>query len=310
MPKKKTEVEVPIEEKAEGSADLYPVPHSEGASPNHMTLTNKAETAMAVNDFDGETGLEDMDSSDLIIPRTSIGQEKTEDIDPEEIGRYRNSVSGEAVENISIVPLLYKKGRTLMPEYEPGVKSRPLCKSSDCVTPDSMDYDEYEQKSDNCKDCSYSKWGRKASGKPNPPECAEQHNFVMFDLDPDNFGPMTMVFRVTSAPAAKKILSGLATRTKAMHCPMWHLSFKLGITSKEGVYLPTVVGPFPLRATPELEEMGMDTEYLKQTMTDARREMENARHDFELGAAGAETGEGGGGDGNGGNGGVDDGTPF
>lgn len=126
------------------------------------------------------SGLGDFDQEeDGIVPWISIGQEKTVGIETDEIGKFRSSVEEEVFEELKNLSLItVKKTRCLMPEeFDPD--NKPLCRSTNYVTP--MEGGDLEPMSESCKNCEYAKWGRKQSGKPKPPRCSESFNLLFIN---------------------------------------------------------------------------------------------------------------------------------
>lgn len=197
------------------------------------------------DEYTGDTGLEDIGAEDLIIPRVSIGQEKTPNINSEEIGKYRNNVTGTAVESMDVISILFKKTRLMMPEdYDPD--NKPMCGSVDFTTPSGVFLQTagFDVPCEDCTKCPYAKWTKKSNGKPKPPRCNEIWNFLTLDKSFDIFWQS---YKSTALKGVRKYVSALSMQMKIQKVGrMWAFSTHQSIvesSSNEGIYIPSFGKP-------------------------------------------------------------------
>ena len=139
-------------------------------------------------------GLEDVDRSDLILPRVRVIQPTSKlEGNP---GQLHYNLTGEAVDAIHAVLLKMTKSRVCWDKDNLGAD--PLCASDDAKTPRSQYADIY---SDACASCPMAQWSDDA-----PPACRLVYNFLAADLDHDD-AIFVIGLGATSAKHAKKIVS-------------------------------------------------------------------------------------------------------
>jgi len=217
--------------------------------------------------YTGDSGLEEIGQEDLVIPRVSIGQEKTPNILPEEIGTFRNNVSGETKKVISGIAILLKKTRLMMPEdFDSANKT--MCVSVDFVVPD----DSFLQTpgfdkpgGDKCATCEYAKSTKKSNGKPKPPRCNEVWNFLTLD---DNFDIFWQSFKSSALSGVRKYVSALSMQMKIKKANrMWAFSTEQKIVETKpgsGIYVPSFGKP-ELLSQEMLESADLVREEMKNT---------------------------------------------
>lgn len=230
-------------------------------------VSEYSKGAMHELEYHGESGLEDIVQDDLVIPRVSIGQEKTPDIPKEEIGLYRNNVSGEAFAEMSVIAILLKKTRLMMPEdYDPD--NKPMCGSVDFVVPhDSfLQTPGFDQPGcDKCESCEYARWTKKSNGKPKPPRCNEVWNFLTLD---ENFDIFWQSFKSSALSGVRKYVSALSMQMKIKKSNrMWAFITPQRVTETKpdsGIFVPSFGKP-ELLDTDMLEAADLIREEMKDT---------------------------------------------
>lgn len=137
------------------------------------------------------TGLEDVDASDVRIPRLNIDHKKAVFVD---------NLSNQEYPKLDCILLGLVKQR-IMWHHEVGTDEKPLCKSPNFQVGfpiasgqahlfpwDKSDFNENDYKSDEglttlpCEKCNFREWGTHADGKK--PACAEQHTYPLL-FNPD-----------------------------------------------------------------------------------------------------------------------------
>jgi len=93
-------------------------------------------------------------------------------------GKYRDSVTGEHFDKITVVPLDIRKSRVLFP---PGndFTQKPLCRSNDGVVP--SPFAQFPQ-ARTCASCPKGQW-RKEGGRNIKPECRDNLNLLVIDKE-------------------------------------------------------------------------------------------------------------------------------
>jgi hypothetical protein len=184
-----------------------------------------------------ETGLEAMDQGDLIIPRLSITQPTSPDVEPENKGKLFNNLTSDYFDTMNCVLIRLTKSRILFPvPYD--VDNEPLCRSHDFLSP-ANDIPDATPMCDTCQltpdtdprkgihDCDYANWSAGPKGKNMPPRCNEVWDMLICDLD--SYMPMLFSVKSTSLTNAKKICSAINMIAKAKNIPMWHMRFLLAV---------------------------------------------------------------------------------
>ena len=152
-------------------------------------------------------GLEEVDRSDLILPRVRVIQPTSKlEGNP---GQLHYNLTGEAVDAIHAVLLKMTKSRVCWDKDNLGAD--PLCASDDAKTPRSQYADIY---SDACASCPMAQWGVE-SDPSTPPACRLVFNFLAADLDHDD-AIFVIGLGATSVKHAKKILSVFTLKRKPL----------------------------------------------------------------------------------------------
>lgn len=195
---------------------------------------------------DGAMGLEDVDASDLAMPRINIDHDKAV---------FVNSLTKQEYPSLTVVMLGLVKQRVMWPEkLEDGDK--PRCKSPDNThgfprigesIPNSKKFpfaisnfqpeqaqpvelpagDEYPDgwKSNGypvlpCDSCKFSKWGRDEDGKNTPPPCSEQHTYPLLymagNADDPEWTPAIFTVQRSAISNSRKFINGFAQARKPM----------------------------------------------------------------------------------------------
>lgn len=183
-------------------------------------------TVQNVGDF--ETGLEDFDMEDAVIPRLSIVHRE---------GQFKDSLSNEQFDSVKVIILGLVKQRILWhPTVDDG--DRPMCRSSDhnLGFPNMSDdqpkekrfpweksgFDKADYPADDdglialpCSGCQLKEWGSHPDGKR--PFCSEQFTLpVLYDpREDDSWVPAIMTFQKTGLKPLKSYLTSFARSKNA-----------------------------------------------------------------------------------------------
>lgn len=183
-------------------------------------------TVQNVGDF--ETGLEDFDMEDAVIPRLSIVHTE---------GEFKDSLSNEQFQTVKVIILGLVKQRVLWhPTVDDG--DWPMCRSANHETgiPNLSDdqpkekrfpwkdsgFDQADYPADEdglvrlpCNGCQLKEWGSHPDGKR--PYCAEQFTLpVLYDpREDDNWVPAIMTFQKTGLKPLKSYLTSFARSRNA-----------------------------------------------------------------------------------------------
>jgi hypothetical protein len=198
-----------------------------------------------------ESGLEALDRGDVIIPRLTITQPTTPDIDAVNVGKFSVNITGDFYESMHLVCLKLSKGRILWPK-DYSKDNDPLCKSNDFLTPVLI-----EGQSPMCHtcavtpgtkddhECKYANWGVDKKGKVIAPLCMEVWNMLVFDLE--TYMPMFLSLKSTSIKPLKKLFSAISILGNAKKIPLWGWSFgaslKMENYEKGKAYVPVFTSP-------------------------------------------------------------------
>lgn len=213
-----------------------------------MTVETVGDGGVAAYDpsVDGAMGLEDVDASDLSMPRININHDEA---------RFVNSLTKMEYPSLTVIMLGLIKQRVMWPEkLETGDK--PRCKSPDNVhgfprigdsIPNTKKFpwgasnfeisqaqpvevppsDEYPEgwKSNGypvlpCQSCRFAKWGRDEDGKNTPPPCSEQHTYPLLymagDADDPEWTPAIFTVQRSAISNSRKFINGFAQARKPM----------------------------------------------------------------------------------------------
>lgn len=226
---------------------------------NTAVATTENNTAMAAHQEPFDNGLGELDAGDLIIPRLSITQPTTPDIDSANVGKFAINVTGDFLENMRVAMVKLTKSRILFPEkYKRD--NDPLCRSHDFKFP-ANDIPGAEPMADSCQlipgdkkkhVCPYANWGADNT----PPRCQETWNLLIVDID--SYMPMWFSVKSTGLKPLRKIVSAVNMICTAKRLPMWALGFDMGmekITNDSGTfYVPKFSSPTAL-AVDDFENM-------------------------------------------------------
>lgn len=168
--------------------------------------------ASANPDLEGlDTGLEDFETTDMVMPRLSIDHSDAVFVD---------NLTGERHEKMNVVMLGLIKQRIL---WDDEVKEgdKPLCKSynfkeghpNEATFPWQAAGFDKEDAGDGtlpCEACALKEWG--SHPKRDTPWCSEQHTFaVLQDIGENNFAaPAIISFQRSAIKASKSYLTGFA----------------------------------------------------------------------------------------------------
>jgi len=225
------------------------------AAPGTEVATTNQNTAMTEYQGPIETGLEEMDAGDLIIPRLTITQPTTPDIDAANQGKFCVNITGDFTDKMTVAMIKLNKSRILFPEkYKRD--NDPLCRSHDFRTPAS-DIPNATPMCDSCgtlplapgekkakHKCPYANWTSDEKGKPVPPRCQEVWNSLIVDLE--SYMPMFFSLKSTALKPFRKIVSAISMISQAKKIPMWSMSFDMSlektVNDSGTFYVPSFAG--------------------------------------------------------------------
>lgn len=233
-----------------------------------MTVEATTKTAVAtttqnnIADYQEpfDNGLGELDAGDLIIPRLSITQPTTPDIDAAQVGKFCVNITGDYHDAMRVAIIKLSKSRVLFPEkYKRD--NDPLCRSHDFKVP-ANDIKDAAPMAASCglipgekkkHVCEYANWGADNT----PPRCQEVWNLLIVDLE--SYMPMWFSVKSTGLKPLRKIVSAIAMISAAKRIPMWRMGFDMAIymdTNDSGkFYLPVFSG---LSALEEADAINMD----------------------------------------------------
>jgi hypothetical protein len=193
-------------------------------------VATTAGTALATIQEPFETGLESLDAGDLIIPRLTITQPTTPDIDTANVGKLCINVSGDFLDKMRVSLIKLTKSRILFPEKFKR-DNEPLCRSHNFLVP-ANDIKDATPMCDTCglvpgdtkkHVCPYANWGSDNT----PPRCQEVWNLLIVDID--TYMPMFFSVKSTALKPLRKIVSAIQMVSMAKKIPMWGLQFEMTI---------------------------------------------------------------------------------
>ena len=175
------------------------------------------------------------DTSDVFIPNLRLAQGLTAEVQSGDAKPGEWLVTGfEPVDEVTIVPMLFGKGRELR---DPDDRSL-LCRSQDSIigvgNPGGV-----------CADCPLGKWTEKRDGTRVPPECNFMYRYVVYSQDHESLA--TLTFQKTALRAGKVLNTAVAK------AGLGNVAVVLKAEGKKGpkgtFYSPAVV---PIKAEKEL----------------------------------------------------------
>lgn len=222
-------------------------------------VATKEETAVAVNQEPFETGLEELDTSDLIIPRLNITQPTTPDIEDDQRGKFAVNVTGDYHDTMRVALIKLSKSRILFPEKY-NRDNEPLCRSYNFKTPDEKIESPMaehcglipgEKKKHLCE---YANWGVDGSA----PRCQETWDLLIVDLD--SYIPMWFSLKSTALKPLRKIVSAISMMSNAKKVPMWRFGFDMSlekVTNSSGTFYVPVFSGLKAIDTSDAENMDL-----------------------------------------------------
>lgn len=192
------------------------------------------------SDFEFETGLEDFDMEDAVIPRLTIVHKE---------GQFKDSLSNEQFDKINIIILGLVKQRVLWhTTVDDG--DWPMCRSTNHDTGfpnvsddqpkekrfpwDKSKFDKADYPPDDegnirlpCKGCALKEWGSHPDGKR--PYCSEQFTLpVLYDPREDgNWVPAIITFQKTALKPLKSYLTSFARSRNAAFMAVTEVSLNI-----------------------------------------------------------------------------------
>jgi hypothetical protein len=210
-------------------------------------VTVASQNAVATYQEPFDNGLGELDAGDLIIPRLTITQPTTPDIQTDQVGKFCINVTGDYQDTMRVSMVKLTKSRILFPEkYKRD--NDPLCRSHDFKVP-ANDIDGAKPMSHTCElvpgdnkkhVCAYANWGADNA----PPRCQETWNLLIVDIN--TYMPMWFSVKSTALKPLRKIVSAVSMICQAKRLPMWSLGFDMVIekvTNDSGTfYVPQFSG--------------------------------------------------------------------
>lgn len=175
-------------------------------------------------------GFEEIDKNDIVLPRRTIVQPLSAD---GTAGNFRDSLSGEEFKEMKVVAFGVSKTMLLFPKpYTRG--SDPLCKSSNCKTPDPAFTSPpspvcLRRGGDGRMEpvCPRARFGDNNEA----PDCAMYYNWLMMDV---STGSTFMIsFHGMGIKECKKLITALSERAHVHRLPMFAFSFKLSLREEK-----------------------------------------------------------------------------
>lgn len=165
-----------------------------------MSNVEKYEGSNGISKVNNVKGMENVDEADIPRPRVKLNQSNSPLVvdNLAKPGDYSNSVSNEVYgSNVTFQPIMYAKTR---------VKWLDIDESGwDCRSDDGKTGDKYG----NCRQCGYSKWGKKDNGDAMPPACNLVHNFlsIIWKDGEERPDPAIIPFMRTSAKQGVQLIN-------------------------------------------------------------------------------------------------------
>lgn len=227
-------------------------------------VATREENAVATNDPVVETGLEELDPSDLVIPRLSITQPTSPDVEEENKGKFSVNVTMDYLDTMHVALIKLSKSRILFPaKYNRD--NEPLCRSFDFKFPaDTIESPMAEhcgllpgEKKKHL--CEYANWGADGSA----PRCMETWDLLIVDLD--TYMPMWFSLKSTALKPLRKIISAISMIAKAKKVPMWRLGFSMSlekVVNQSGTFFVPVFSGLAQLEAADAENMDLIREQL------------------------------------------------
>jgi len=187
------------------------VPHENGEVPAYM------------QDVEGDTGLDNIEQSELGVPRIDLLQAMSDAVEAGEgkPGQFRLNVTGQLFDEMDIMVVLVTKGKVNFVDREV------FCRSFDGVNSDPQVSTQVQEL---CEDCPALQWGENNE----PPACSETYNaFMVIVTEGDYYGtPFWFTAKRTSLkPFRAQVLQPLKFRKPGLACAF---KFHLKAVTKQG----------------------------------------------------------------------------
>lgn len=203
-------------------------------------LAVKQDQAIAVPDYllpkegEGSRGRENVDKSDLVLPRLKLLQPLSPEAQDEdknaEAGHLFNTLTQQDFgSSIIFIPIVHFKSRIYWRDRDDDSGERIICSASDGLHPKSQEF------ADLCTSCKKQVWNNQAKDpKDKAPKCTMLYNFAI--LIEGEASPIALSMERSKIKVAKKLLS-LITCTGNLD--MFAKKYKLGVTkekNKKGIW--------------------------------------------------------------------------
>lgn len=204
--------------KAKDPADNPPVPLTAAqqvVNPDDAMVPGQTPPAADP----GPKGLEEVDRTDMVIPRFSIVQPMSDGSETS-MGMIRDAISGEDFEGLEGVVLLkVRKGRIYFAKDDDDAEGL-ICASDDRVFPAKRIESPV---STSCAGCPSSEWVT-VNGRRKPPACGEDYTFL---LTHDGM-PYFMSFKSAAIKDVKKLLTQLTLKCRKERLDSFAFQFDVG----------------------------------------------------------------------------------
>jgi uncharacterized short protein YbdD (DUF466 family) len=201
-----------------------------------------------------------------------IVQGMTRDAGTARPGQLLDKRSGAAYDEITLVPLAVRKKRTLFPQGEENIGSKPLCRSNDGKKP--VDGLDIPPPASTCARCPKAQWSNNK-----PPECKEKYSFLT--ITKDDGRPRYIEFGGTSFVPAREMLTSVfediqANARKGLNLSLYDYYFTVSLKKhpkRPSVYVANFSG---LARVPE---PGMFAADYDKYVTQARQAYADAEYE-------------------------------
>lgn len=220
-----------------------------------MTVDTTGGGAVAAYDAEDSIGLEDLDASDVALPRLNIVHKE---------GVFKSNLSGDVYDTLDVILLGMIRQRIMWhPEVDDG--DRPMCKSPDfthgfpntseqqpadkrfpwaesnfdpsmalpVVEGSTKEHPEGFNSNGHavlpCASCVFNQWGRSPGGKSTPPPCSEQFTFPLLYTPDDGASWLAAILTLqrTGIKPAKQYMSSFVQSKTPLFSTITRLSLTL-----------------------------------------------------------------------------------
>jgi hypothetical protein len=215
-------------------------------------VTVATQGGSEVAPYEDNIGLEDVDQSDLTIPRIRIIHKE---------GKFQDNLTNTVMDELDCILLGVVKQRVMF-HKDVDESDRPMCKSPDFQqgfpneseeqpknkrfpwAKSNFNRDDFAQ-GDNrivlpCKSCIFAQWDK---GDWKQPPCAEQHTYILY-YTPDggeSWSPGLFTVQKSGIKPSRTYLSGFANQNKALFTVRTRVTLKVGQRAQVIYSVPTFI---------------------------------------------------------------------